>query len=363
MGTRNERLTPFTAVPPGLIVKNEMAERKISQKSFAGMLNMQASHLSDILNGKRSINSIADKIEEILGIPARTLVKMQASYDYDKKVLEMRGVQEIKAKNELDDYNKSFDVKTAVYRLGIDRSKGSVHVLSSLKKDLLLPCAAQMEMNYSHSFFRKSDNTGTDDRMIATWVLLARYEARKMAVSGKYDKSKTEELSKKLVTIFNENKNVITRVQSVMSDYGIKFCVVPKVDKASINGYCFLENNIPSIVLTLRYNMIDHAAFDTMHELGHVLLHLRDNNDEMISIDGQDYSSKEKEADEFASSSIIPDSLWKTSPAVRMNPFIIQRDYSKWAERQGIHKWIVLGRISHETGIRKFKGDDTRKIG
>lgn len=124
METKNERLTPFMAVPPGAIVKNEMAERKISQTKFAEMLHIQKSHLSDILKGKRSISSIADKIEEVLGIPARTLVKMQASYEYDKKVIEERGIQEIMAQNELEDYNKSFDIKTAISRLGIDKKKG-----------------------------------------------------------------------------------------------------------------------------------------------------------------------------------------------------------------------------------------------
>lgn len=363
METKNERLTPFMAVPPGAIVKNEMAERKISQTKFAEMLHIQKSHLSDILKGKRSISSIADKIEEVLGIPARTLVKMQASYEYDKKVIEERGIQEIMAQNELEDYNKSFDIKTAILRLGIDKKKGFVYTLSLLKDMLSLPCAARMEMNYTHSFFRKSERTGTDDRMIATWVLLAKYSARKMTVSGRYDKGKIKELTSKLVRIFNENINVINRVQAVMSDYGIKFCVVPKVDKASINGYCFLEKGVPSIIITMRYNMIDHVAFDTMHELGHVLLHLNEDNDEMINIDGQDYSSKEKEADKFASSSIIPDSVWATSPAVKMNSFIIQRDYSKWANEKGIHKWIVLGRVSHDTGICKFKGDESRKVG
>lgn len=363
METRNDRLHPFMAVPPGAIVKSEISERGVSQKQFAEMLHIQSTHLSEILNGKRSINAIADNIEDVLGIPARTLVKMQASYEYDKRIIEERGIKEIEAKNELMEYDRLFDVKTVVKKLGLDTQKGAVHLLSSIKETLRLPCAARMEMNYSKSYFRKSEKTGTDDRMIATWVLLAKNEARKSFTRGKFDRRNTKELSAALVSVFNENVDTVNRVRSVMSDYGIKFCIVPKVDKASVNGCCFVEDGIPSIVLTLRYNMIDHLAFDTMHELGHVVNHLIEDNDEMISIDGQDYSTKEKEADKFAVSSIIPESLWATSPAVRMNPFLIQRDYSKWAKDNGIHKWIVLGRISHETGIRKFKGDDTRKIG
>lgn len=363
MEERNERTVHCMAVPPGLLIKEELAERGISQKSFAEMLGVQPSHLNEILKGKRSLAPIASKIEDVLHLSARTLIKMQASYEYDKKAIEERGIKEIEAKNELENYNKSIDIKTLISRLNIDSWKGAIFTLESLKQLLQLPCAARMQMNTYGTFFRKSEKTGVDERMIATWVLLARYEASQRSATGVFDKKDADCLKDKLVSIFNENKNVVVRTERVMSEYGIKFCVVPKVQKASVNGYCFLDKGVPAIVLTKRYDQIDHFAFDTMHELGHVLLHLDNDHFEMINIDEQENTSKEKEADRFASSTIIPDSLWSTAPAVKMNAFAIQKSYTEWAKQSGLHKWIVLGRVAHETGMHKFKGDDTRRIG
>ena len=45
-----------------------------------------------------------------------------------------------------------------------------------------------------------------------------------------------------------------------------------------------------------------------------------------------------------------------------INPFLIQRDYTKWAIDNNINKWIVLGRISKETGMYRFKSDSYRKV-
>ena len=48
------------------------------------MLGIQASHLSEVLNGKRSLSAeLALKIENAIGIPAKILVSAQAQYDLE----------------------------------------------------------------------------------------------------------------------------------------------------------------------------------------------------------------------------------------------------------------------------------------
>lgn len=79
----------------------------------------------------------------------------------------------------------------------------------------------------------------------------------------------------------------------------------------------------------------------------------------------ENYSRKNKEeieADSFAANALIPNEKWKEAPAVKMNSFQIQKDYSRWALSNHFNKWIVLGRISYETGMYKFKNDGTRVI-
>ena len=48
---------PFMAVHPGMMIKPELEERGISQKQFAAMLGVQASHLSEVLNNKRALTT------------------------------------------------------------------------------------------------------------------------------------------------------------------------------------------------------------------------------------------------------------------------------------------------------------------
>lgn len=361
MEARNDRKVPFMATHPGRILKNELGERGISQKEFAQMIGMRTSHLNEIIKGKRNVTiAIADKFEQALGIPSISWVNLQTQYDYDIKAISERKVKEIEANNEIEDYNKSFDVKTIAKRLGFCTDIPASSLIEKLKSALLLPPPA--EMQFAIGRFKKSPKTGLNDRMIATWILLAKYKARNTEISGVYNKEDNKTLADSIKSIFNENINVIDRLKNVFSSYGIRFNVVEKVEKASVDAYSFIENGIPSISVTMRYNMIDHLAFDVMHELGHIYMHL-DDEDSIINIEDYDSDSQEeKEANRYAANKLIPETLWSTAPKVRMNPYVIQRDYTNWARKNNLNKWIVLGRISKETGMYKFSSDATRKI-
>ena len=84
MATRNENPAPFMAVHPGMMIKPELEERGISQKDFAKMLGVQASHLSEVLNGKRALTKdLAVKIEGVIGLPAKMLLSAQTQYDLE----------------------------------------------------------------------------------------------------------------------------------------------------------------------------------------------------------------------------------------------------------------------------------------
>ena len=54
--------------------------------------------------------------------------------------------------------------------------------------------------------------------------------------------------------------------------------------------------------------------------------------------------------------------LWEKRPSVILIPRVIQARFTKSAKATNKNKWIVLGRVSHETNIYMFKSDDTRKI-
>lgn len=353
-------------IHPGYILGMELKARGISQKNFATQIAIQQSHLSEIIKGKRNItDQLADKLEETLGIPAEHWIKMQAEYGYMTKLAEQKNVANINAENTLTEYNVIYDMRTIYNYVGILMKPASERLEFCAKSLKFVSPTVQRQK--VRGCFHRSEKTGLDTRMIATWAVLAKYEASLRPMpEGVFDKEKMDSLSKELSTIFNENNNTLNRVERKLSEYGIKFCIVPKVKQASIDGYSFFtDDGTPAIVITKRFNKIDNVAFAVMHEIGHLYLHSEKDNGGNINLAYADedlITKEEREANEYAANALIPEYIWEKVPPVIMNPHLIQKKYSRWAKEYGMNKWIVLGRISHETGMYMFKSDKTREI-
>lgn len=359
MAIRNEA-PALMAIHPGTILKEELIERGISQKDFARMISMQPSHLSEIIKGKRSITkSVADKLEEVLGIPSIDWVNLQIGFEYDTQQNAERQIAERAAYNTLQEYCRYFDARTLEERLG------NVHVFCSetvefLKNAFKLPEPERLQLQ-TQGLFKKSAKVGKDPVKIMTWLLLAKQYAYSNILEATYDEAKLDELIPKISAILHENENTVKRLEETFAEYGILFGVVSKVQGASIDGYSFEYDGHPCIIVTKRYDRIDNLAFSVMHELGHVKN--RDYDDFNVDIDDYDHESpREKGANQFAANALISDAEWKTVPKVHLSPVTIQRTCSLWAETRGYNKWIALGRLSYQTGMYKFKTDASRNI-
>lgn len=75
---------PWSAIPPGLLVLDELKERGYSRKSFAKLLGMSKRRLNAYIRGKKSIVPIADKLAAVFGISSCFLVNLQKGYEEDR---------------------------------------------------------------------------------------------------------------------------------------------------------------------------------------------------------------------------------------------------------------------------------------
>lgn len=355
---------------PGELIKKALEERDLSQKEFAEAVGVRPSHISEIIKGKRRITiSFANKIEDLLGIPSRLLLDLQISCDILKSK-EESNIEEVKASNLLKSFDQTINI--AALLRGTDFSKrNSIEQLKYLKEYYSIDSPEKLNAQFSKladSCFRRSVKKGLDERMIATWVVKAKAEALKQKPIGIFNIDSQREVCSKIATILHNNTNTKVALKDCLNNYGIGFCEVSKMDHASIDGYSFIKDAIPYIVITGRYNRIDNLAFTVMHELGHIYMNHTTEESQQINIDTrsfeeEDENQKEIEADKFASNWLISESLWKLAPGVNvLNPYLIQVKYSEWATKRNLNKWIVLGRLSHETGIYKFKSDNTRCV-
>jgi HTH-type transcriptional regulator/antitoxin HigA len=79
------------ATPPGATLKEELVERGITQRQFAEQIGMRPSHLSELINGKRTVTlRVAQKLQAALGIPARLWLNLQTNYDLDLAAISQR---------------------------------------------------------------------------------------------------------------------------------------------------------------------------------------------------------------------------------------------------------------------------------
>jgi len=179
------------------------------------------------------------------------------------------------------------------------------------------------------------------------------YNAAQIKVP-KFDVRNRKALLEDLKSIFRKNKNVIQKTKETLAGYGIKLVIQGHPEKCAVDGISFWSNGNPAIGLTVRHKRIDNFAFTIMHELGHIFLHLVNNNKaEFIDLD-KDYgtgdyknSSEEKEANEFSRNALIDKPAWDLF--MNENPLFEEAAILSFASKQKIHPAIAQGRFFFET--------------
>lgn len=139
-----------------------------------------------------------------------------------------------------------------------------------------------------------------------------------------------------------------------LKDKGILVVLVPHLPHTRLDGAAMLlSEGTPIVALTLRYDRLDSFWFTLLHEIGHVFLHFHNGLDAgfMDDLDVTNESPKEREADMFASSALIPDEVWEIAPArFSKSPELIVR----MGASLEIHPAIIAGRIRKERADYKL---------
>ncbi len=136
------------------------------------------------------------------------------------------------------------------------------------------------------------------------------------------------------------------RAKKYLKKAGISLVIEPHLPSTHLDGAALLHGKTPIIGLTLRYDRLDNFWFVLLHELFHVIKHLRKGHVENIFDDLEAEPDKlESEADELARKSLIPDQDWESALARYVRS---KTSVESLAEQLGISPAIIVGRIRHE---------------
>lgn len=356
-----KKLTPAIAIHPGEMLQDELKDRNIAQKDFALLTGIPQTYLNEIIKGKRRINAdIALLIGKALKMEATLWLNLQNNYELDVAKINEKNTVRLAAMD-LWQMVKNY-IPEKFYKKYCVLTGNPVFDIPVVKEIYNVENFEQLAGVYSHTNyarFRKSDKLSIDKINLVGWVKLVNYQASKTTVQP-FEVTKQAELITELKAIFKKNKNTVEKSIETLANFGIKLIVQPQPEKCAVDGISFWSNGNPAIGISLRYKRIDNFAFNILHELGHVYLHLINNNTaEFIDLDkehnSEEYknSKEEKEADEFSLNNLIESKSWESF--INKNAYFNEDSVRLFATKMKVHPGIVQGRYCFETGSFRIK--------
>lgn len=336
-----KRNFPFEVADPIEAIKFRMSEQALRQKDLVPLIGSR-SRVSEVLGRKRPLTvQMIRSLSVGLGIPLEALVaEPETNY----------AISSIGVPSELD--LKKFPVRE-MEKLGwFESFKKEAR---SNSEDMVRAFLSQLTGTTAQAFYRRTfRGEGIDDKAYySTLAWTARVLVRAKGVNlprPKFDPAKiTPALLRELgqLSWFEEGPRLAVEF---LAKYGIALIVEPRLPNTRLDGAAMLmENNVPVIGLTLRFNRVDYFWFTLIHELAHVWKHLNSVDEAFIdrleNIDSK--LTLEKEANRIARDALIPRAIWKRSEAF-LAP--TKQTIQELADQLHIHPAIVAGRLQFETG-------------
>lgn len=305
-----------------------MEQQGLRQKDIAEILGGK-NRASEVLSGKRGLTlPMIRALHEKLAIPPELLIREPAAEYRPTKDVDMLDVP-------------------ADLLLKRGWVQGSESVAELLKR-FMAPAGSPILLKNTLIFGATSRTNRT-----SVWLWLAR--VREIADSraylhGRYAKDKLNaDLIRYVVKLSWMDKGP-RLAKDFLEEQGIAVVIEPHLPKTYLDGAAMLgRSGAPVIGLTLRENRLDNFWFTLVHELVHVWKHLDAANRRAIADENIEKADEteaiEREANDLASESLIPRTIWRRS-AARLKPSA--QSIQALARELQIHPAIVAGRVRHE---------------
>lgn len=327
----------YIAVPPGESIREQLDIRHMNQKEFALRMSMSEKHVSNLLNGKVSLtNDVANRLERVLGVPARFWNRLEALYREDLCKVDAENL----ADKEINFIN-SFPYNDMVKANMVEKASNHVeqHVnlcqffevanLSVLDDTRVLPIACRQ--------------LGDTDKAMRAKLVVAQYaklQARDILVSD-YEKDRLHNVLHSLKEFTKyESFDFFEHIQSLLARCGIALVLVPHIPGSYLQGLSFIDEGSKKIVvgITLRQKRADVFWFTLYHELVHVMEGHLDRVEDI-------YSDDESIADSIAGNWLIDSDAYR---AFTNRSQLSIREIQEFADAQEVGVSLVIGRLQKD---------------
>lgn len=340
----SQNLKPFVVFPPGEILSEELESRNISQSDFAEILGRPLKTVNEIIKGKKSITpESANDIAAALGTSPEFWLGLQSEYDLYKISKDNKNNRDdVRSRAEL---YANFPIKEMRKRGYISNNSD----ISIVKEEVFALFDIRDICQWSEAClasFRKSKCGDINNNYVNTWIELGRKIASEIKVAD-FNKEGLKNFASNIKNYSTKDNGVIEIVKE-LKELGVRLIFLPHFSKTRVDGAVFWIDKNPVILMSLRYDRIDNFYFTLVHEIGHIVLHGDDDNnnffDDTNSIDNSG-NEKEKEANKFAQENLVSPELINELKKIKLlrSSMVVKK-----SKEVNIHPGIMIGILQHK---------------
>lgn len=339
---------------PGAVLSKLLAEKGWTQSDLANVLGKTAATVNGIIHGKRTITP---ELAVALGSALDTEAAFWLTLESQRQLGFLPAADEaIRRRAECFEIAP---VKELQRRGWIKTTAATDDLVAELQRfygqdDLSQPPRFTVSARTS-----KKDLAHDLTPLQMAWCYRARQIAASL-LSPVFDPDKFNQCEKELRTLAAFKPNT-GKVPSTLAFYGIRYAVVEPLQGSAIDGAAFwLDENVPVIAMSLRFDRIDNFWFTLFHELSHI------RHRDAISVDtdlsGPETSfaaekpPHERRADNEAAQSLVKPATLQ-SFINRVGPMYSRDRIVRFAHRIKMHPGVIVGQLQHrgEIGFHTHK--------
>ncbi|MFC8641115.1 ImmA/IrrE family metallo-endopeptidase [Streptomyces globisporus] len=334
---------PDYAVPPGATILEFLEDSGMTQREFALRADLSTKHLNQLVKGIVSLSpDVAERLENVTGIKARFWNRLEADYQSTRKRLrESRDPERFRI------WLKSLPVKELVKRGQIPSEPAD----SATRWEQLLAFFGVSSLEawtelYEKpaAAFRQTKAFEAKVGAVAAWLRLGEVAAQAVACDPFDRRGLLEDLPKLRSLTVLPPQDFEPELVKICASRGVAVVLVKEITGSRACGATrWLSPQKAVVQLSLRYKTDDQFWFTVFHELGHVLLHGKQEVRVEADKRGDSEEPQEVEANQFSRDLLIPPHHSQKLDSLRSISSV-----QNFAREIGVAPGIVVGRLHHE---------------
>ncbi len=335
------RAWPDIAIPPGELLEETLESLGMSQAELARRTGRPVQAINEIVRGSKEITpETALQFERVLGVPAHVWVRLEADYRYN--------LARLQDKKRLEDeipLAKKYPYKEmASYGWVPDVADDETKVVELLRF-FRVSSLRHLESRELSVVWRQSTKVEISREALLAWLARGEHEAEASGVTTEFDRDQVRRRLPELRRLTREKPEVFApRLRQLLADCGVAVAFVPYLKKTGAHGATQWLGQKALVQFSVHYKWGDIFWFSVFHELGHLLLHHR--RGVFVNPVGGEKSSEEKEADVFASDTLIPPERYAQFRARFDRPFA--SGVEAFAKEIEIAPGVIVGRLQYD---------------